>query len=255
MIQRDKLIPGRARRVSVVALVACLLLAAATVWAGAGNLSAFQWDPVLGAWIRLPSGSDSASVAISQPNSGACDKENWYIPITNHLTYTGGGSEISKTAVPQTSNIRVLVPGTSFQVDCFERAAWLVTITVDNVNGAPITDVTVDDRFGGEYCVALRSRTQGTVVITASGTTEKPMVRWTVGTIPAGGRATLVLRVSTDHNPAGKQEFTTPGVYTMNSGAVLKYYLGGVQQSRTSDQLQVTAVVTDDLSRLMSDGE
>ena len=46
-----------------------------------------------------------------------------------------------------------------------------------------------------------------------------------------GDTATLIMKISTDKNPARKQEYASPGCYELNSGAVLKFTYEGKRYS------------------------
>ena len=57
--------------------------------------------------------------------------------------------------------------------------------------------------------------------------------------------ATLIFEISTDLNPAGKQEYTSPGCYELNSGAVLKFTYNGKKYS--AHTLPITVLVVDSI--------
>jgi hypothetical protein len=59
-----------------------------------------------------------------------------------------------------------------------------------------------------------------TVLLT--GNSLKAHFMWRIGRMEAGESRTIFLVISSDHNPGGKQEFTSPGEYLLNSGAVVK---------------------------------
>jgi hypothetical protein len=184
-----------------------------------------------------------ATVATGGAAGGACDKLTRPNLFTNHVKVLP--KEITKTATPLTGNIRTAAEGIEFQVPVGEVASWRVTVVVTNPNLSETRGVTVSDNFGGEFAVTGITPSQGTVQTTLSGVAQKVHLEWTVGTIPAGGTARLQLVASTKLNPAGRQEYTSPGVYQLNSGATVKYALAtGGQCSATSNTIQVTAVST-----------
>ncbi len=49
---------------------------------------------------------------------------------------------------------------------------------------------------------------------------------WTVGDLMEGEGAQLYFTAATNFNPAGKQRYTSPGTYELNSGPVLKCNVG-----------------------------
>ena len=52
----------------------------------------------------------------------------------------------------------------------------------------------------------------------------------------------LKIVIGTDTNPAGQQEYTTPGPYYLNSGATVKWIYDGKQYSASSNKLMITVV-------------
>jgi hypothetical protein len=66
----------------------------------------------------------------------------------------------------------------------------------------------VEDRFGGELTVVEDS---SDAIVTTSGNSAKPKLTWTVGDLGPGEKKSLALMVSTDVNPGGQQEYSSPG--------------------------------------------
>lgn len=58
-----------------------------------------------------------------------------------------------------------------------------------------------------------------------TGNSVKVHFMWEIGAMEAGETETIWLVVSTDTNPAGHQEYTSPGCYALNSGATVKAIL------------------------------
>ncbi|MFX0081257.1 MAG: hypothetical protein ACFE94_05845 [Candidatus Hodarchaeota archaeon] len=56
-----------------------------------------------------------------------------------------------------------------------------------------------------------------------TGKSHKVHFEWTIGNLGSGDSTSIIIGVSTDTNPAGHQEYTTSGVYELNSGATLKF--------------------------------
>lgn len=122
---------------------------------------------------------------------------------------------------------------------------WQIRITVSVPVGwvGDITGVTVTDRFGAEIEIEEPfpvSITHGTVSYTTKGKSAKVFLTWEIGTLSPGDWAALVIKVSTDLNPAGHQEYTSPNCYELNSGAVLKFFdMYGKQHSAYTDSIMV----------------
>ncbi len=157
---------------------------------------------------------------------------------------------------------------------------WVLRITVNNTTGEDMHDVMVVDRFGAELGVGefldylpvevipiyhTRGKSQSGPV--DDGFTTQFRVVWCVTDGPPGpvdpinddtcvdpdpatplafGESEFIdLLVFTKLNPAGKQEYTTPGEYTMNSGATVTWeqgVAGGPQASDNTPSIVITAV-------------
>jgi len=109
-----------------------------------------------------------------------------------------------------------------------------------------IEDVTLADRFGAEFGICIvdwEGGDSGEAPETyTKGNSEKVFLTWNIGEIEGGECATVWLHIWTDHNPAGKQEFTSYGTYYLNSGAVAKWKLDGVKYSAETGQLSVSTI-------------
>ncbi|GAI40816.1 unnamed protein product, partial [marine sediment metagenome] len=88
-------------------------------------------------------------------------------------------------------------------------------------------DAVLKDRFGAELDQAdpgQYTASQGSVTFEYStGEMKQLRITWDIGDLPDGTIATLSFDVVTKENPPGKQEYTSPGRKTLNSGAVLKW--------------------------------
>ena len=132
-----------------------------------------------------------------------------------------------------------------------EDVHWTMAISVDlrwvSVAGA-IEDVVVTDRFGAEIEIEgydpgePMPASHGSATYSINGNSEKVSLTWDIGTLPFGEMATLIFEISTDLNPAYHQEYTSPGCYDLNSGAVLKFTYEGKQYSAYT--LPITVSVT-----------
>jgi len=182
-----------------------------------------------GQWIKLSEPNEYGSVEIvGEPVGGYCNRSNWDIGVSvKAIIETPPNFSFTKTAVAKTSNIETLTDGT-FRVPNKQYAEWEVTIQL--FSDSPIDNVVITDNFGGEFGVERISVSRGTVEFNYSGTTKKVSIKWIIGN-SFSGPASLVLKVYTDKNPAGKQEFTSSGTHFLNSGSVLKYRIGNTQYS------------------------
>jgi hypothetical protein len=128
-------------------------------------------------------------------------------------------------------------------VEVGEESVWLTTIYLINDQGAPMTDVVVKDNLGGELEIdSFVWISKGDVTLITKGATNKIQLTWNVGDLALGEMAWLVFYVSTDTNPAGKQEYTSPGDYWLNSGPTMKYKIYGVQGSLEMPPIPVTVL-------------
>ncbi len=95
-----------------------------------------------------------------------------------------------------------------------------------------MTDIVVTDNLAAEIEIdRVSSVSQGTLEIRYTGRSEKAHLTWNVGTLQPDEWAWFTLEISTDLNPAGRQEYTSPGVYELNSGPTMKYYVDGIKYS------------------------
>src|SRR3990170_4674519 len=72
-----------------------------------------------------------------------------------------------------------------------------------------------------------------------TGQSVKVHFKWYIGSMSAGSTKTIYLVVSTDTNPSGKQEYTSPGCYALNSGATVKARYNGAQVSATASSIWI----------------
>ena len=101
-------------------------------------------------------------------------------------------------------------------VPLYTKVNWILNITVTNNGVYNQTNVTVKDTIPGEYYVVSTDPTDN-VTITQTGSAHH--ITWKVGTLEPGESKTLLVNITTKKNPAGKQEFTTCGNYSLNEGA------------------------------------
>jgi len=131
-------------------------------------------------------------------------------------------------------------------VPIFRKIKWTVTYYVPNTSGDTMYDAVLKDRFGAELNQAnpdLNTASHGSVTFEYStGEMEQLRITWDIGDLPDGTTATLSFDVVTKENPPGKQEYTSPGRKTLNSGAVLKWKdESGYQDSMSTSSWYVKA--------------
>ena len=151
-------------------------------------------------------------------------------------------------------------------VPVFTCVAWIVEITVNNPYDYPITEVTVKDNFSAELgaepldslpvdlTVLSHSRgksgkqafpTQYRIdwyVTYISGDVNDPETVDNSDWMLPGESETLTMMVWTKLNPSGRQEYTSPGTYTLNSGPTAKWFdPDGHQFSSEGDPLYIYA--------------
>ena len=111
---------------------------------------------------------------------------------------------------------------------------WVVRIAVHNSFYTPMIDVLVTDRISAELEAVILSLTGGEAQIMTQQLQDR--LTWCVsgpllgdacqaggGQLDPGDGETLDLLVFTGQNPPGKQAYTSPGEYELNSGAVAKW--------------------------------
>jgi len=151
-------------------------------------------------------------------------------------------------------------------VPVFTCIAWMVTIIVANPHSYPITEVTVKDNFAAEMAaqpigsppvdLTIISHSRGKAkkeafqtqyrilwyVTFVSGDPEVPETVDNSGWMQPGDTEVLEILVWTKLNPSGKQEYTSPGTYTLNSGPTAKWLdPDGHQFSSEGDPLYLVA--------------
>lgn len=132
-----------------------------------------------------------------------------------------------------------------------KMVGWMFRIYVENTFDEDMTDVVIKDKLAPELMICVGCpdipdpyASQGDYYITMKGKTDRMWLEWDVGTIPAGGYAIMVLVMASDINPKGQQEFTETGTYALNSGAILRYDMGGFKYRETTENILVTVVAS-----------
>jgi hypothetical protein len=96
-------------------------------------------------------------------------------------------------------------------------------VTVRDKNGNPVTSGHVDEEgvwFKGKFL----SGDEDIFAIYWTGKSCKAHFEWIIGSMKENETKLAYIVISTDINPGGKQEFTSPGIYCLNSGATVKVF-------------------------------
>jgi hypothetical protein len=100
---------------------------------------------------------------------------------------------------------------------------WELKITVSGASPTKsYENVVVYDVLPAELELLEYELSQGTLTVTKKGKGKmgSTHLTWHVGDLY--NEAELILKIATRKNPAGKQEFTSPGKYLLNEGAIAK---------------------------------
>ena len=121
------------------------------------------------------------------------------------------------------------------EVPIATNITFTMNITIDNsATGLNLTAVMVKDRLGAELKIVSLNETAGAAnyYTTSDGKPKnrsgKVFITWNIGSLYDGDAGTLTIVAYTDINPGkgrGKvhQEYTSEGVYELNSGATLTF--------------------------------
>lgn len=122
---------------------------------------------------------------------------------------------------------------------------WNITYLVTNINDYEISDVIVKDNFGANLNVTLISSTKGDYYQYTNKPGNQYRFKWEIGNMAPLETVSLKLNISTGLNPAGKQEFTEPGLKVLNSGATVKWKdNNGKKDSAETGQIFIWANVS-----------
>ncbi|UCE74551.1 MAG: PKD domain-containing protein [Methanomassiliicoccales archaeon] len=116
--------------------------------------------------------------------------------------------EISKTKISGPDEVQI-----------HTYAEWTLEVVITNKGGRDALEVVMSDVIPAEFELIGYSSSQGSVIIENNPGNMSPLfITWSVGTLSPDESATLTFKVGTTKNPAGKQEFTSPGTYIINKG-------------------------------------
>jgi uncharacterized repeat protein (TIGR01451 family) len=158
-------------------------------------------------------------------------------------------------------------------IEVGELVGWEMTITLANsfawdIVGAAISDNLgaelglagdevdndqdgdVDDGDPGDLTAASNSIPIGDLAFETKGSSNKVQLDITGVDVAAAGSVDFVLAVFTDKNPgkkkqtpSGTQEYTSPGTYELNSGAVVKFIDPGTTLQLSAHTAPITVTV------------
>lgn len=143
------------------------------------------------------------------------NKYYWWIRIT-----VSAAANVTDVVVSDQLSGEFMLEGISFvPIDkpgpyyyTFEYNAYEVGATVGIIDGGVARWNFLDER-GVEL---------GDLRVYWSEETLKAHWAWNLGSMNEGDVKELYLTISTDTNPAGQQEFATPGTYSLNSGPIVE---------------------------------
>jgi uncharacterized repeat protein (TIGR01451 family) len=134
------------------------------------------------------------------------------------------------------------------EVSVNTKQEWVFRFIVKNNYEDLMTDPVMKDNFGAE--LVMNPETDIANVLTnpvfdkSKGKAEQVRVEWELPDLMVGEAYALEVTMSTGTTPSKhkQQEYTSPGVYALNSGATFKWYYLGKKQSLETDPIYVTAV-------------
>lgn len=130
-------------------------------------------------------------------------------------------------------------------IEVGEQVVWILSIVLTNNLTSTMTDVVVKDNLAAELAINTTfgfHKTKGSVSYYTTGASEKVHLTWQVGDLAPGEMVVLWFKVFTDLNPAGRQEYTSPGEYELNSGPTMKFEIDGIQDSWELNSITITVV-------------
>ncbi len=126
----------------------------------------------------------------------------------------------------------------------FTEVTWRVVVVLRVLDENGVQNIEIKDTFPAEYEVERYVTTMGDATVEpVGGGNSATRVEWEVEDLAYGETARLVMLIKTRLNPAGHQEFTSPGIYDLNPGVNAKWdWLGDDYEVDEILQLQVEAI-------------
>jgi hypothetical protein len=193
--------------------------------------------------IALASGHFSSAVLYFSPGAHSVDIRDIHIPpltaAEDSPPFPDGTVAFKAEPLAEfTKEITSTVEGGDMDgiLEVGEKWTWTMTATLTNISGEPIEVTKMHDRLGGDLeLVDLdASPLIGVADVYTKGKTEKVFINWYDGfTLGSGESVSANITVSPDVNTgtgngkkAGHQEYTSPGIHCLNSGASFAGYIG-----------------------------
>ena len=192
---------------------------------------------VEGDYSALPegiSGSVDGSIYTLEPGDSApitgtfsveddVEDGTYGVPLTVYADWDGGSATIETCYMNMTSRRgptieKVLLSGNT-EVPLYTYQQWAFRITITNRGAA--RNLTIKDVVGGEFEIDSISPSTGSYTVSQHGASNH--ILWDVE-LSANGSAYLDVAIHTKLNPAGRQEFTSCGTYSLNDGAEILGY-------------------------------
>jgi len=134
-------------------------------------------------------------------------------------------------------------------VPLFTKESWVFTYIVKNNYGYTMTSPVLRDYFGAELdydpTTVIANLLTNPTFSTSTGKAQQVRLSWSLPSLQPGEAFMLQVTMSTGRTPSklAQQEYTSPGVKTLNSGATLKWHDDtGAQRSLETAPIYVTAV-------------
>lgn len=166
---------------------------------------------------------DSAPIMGTFSADGYVGDGAYEVPLTVYADWDGGSAKIETCSMNVTSiggpTIKKELLSGDTEVPLYTYQQWVFRITVTNHGAA--RNLTIKDVVGGEFEIDSISPSAGNYTVNQHGASTH--ILWDVE-LSAGGSAYLDVTVHTKINPAGKQEFTSCGTYSLNDGAEILGY-------------------------------
>lgn len=243
------------RRAMLAILVGVILLSYA-IPASGGSLTVYRLEPSSG-WVELPPVNPYATAVRENPlqgwsNAGAT---SWLLKATAKFEPDTEKAELTAEFIPMSRDIRANA-GDLFIAPLGRRLEWRLVVTVRNPNDIPMRQVKVRDEFGPAFRATLTGRPAGDARIEGDDPRGMlplhPTLVWDIGELGPGKAARAEVTVVTWRDGNGNQQFSRPGIYSIDTGARLTYVLAGQTQVRNASSGSVIA--RKDMDALRSEG-
>ena len=233
---------NRAGIPAAIALIALIIVIASGLAEGS-EPTAYRLEPLVG-WTRLEQVNPYAMFAANGSWDG-WGNAGGTAQIVGRAVFEPDLSraEISAEFVPVSREI-IASDSRLFIVPVGRRLEWKVIVTVRNPNDVAMTNVKVQNQFGKAFRIALAGKSRGDAR-TEDGDARGMLPAsagfvWDIGYMGPGEAARAELTVATGQT-AGRAEFVQDGVYSIDTGFQLTYFLAGMREVRNASPCTVMA--------------